>query len=87
MSNDACPFLKNNRKCVLKVEAISETSHFSIKNAFCFRTGVSNQRPLYGQPVAQPAELSWFNVDLYTFEMFVIKYMSYFQSLMDLQPL
>jgi len=73
--------------CVLKVEAIFETSHFSKKNTLCSRPGVSNQRPEYGQPISQPAELSWFNVDLYTFEMFVINYMSYFQSLVDLQPL
>jgi len=48
---------------------------------------VSNQKPLCGQPVAEPTELSWLHVDLYTLEKFVINYMAYFQSLMDLQPL
>jgi len=36
---------------------------------------------------SQPIELSWFNVHILNISLFVCTYKSYFQSLMDVQPL
>ena len=42
-----CWMWKYNRSCVLKVQAIFKTSHFSNKTTFCALPDVSNQGPLY----------------------------------------
>ena len=73
---------------VLKVEAIFKTSQFPKKAHVCLipRQG-SNQRPYGLQAASLPPELSWFSIDNFKVTLFVCQYISYFQSLMDVQPL
>jgi len=80
-------FLQNHRTCVLKVEAIFETSNFQ-KSTCVFGT----KPRLY--PITSRSQIaslllmqSWFNVHTLKIGLFVCKCITYFQSLMDVQPL
>ena len=49
-----CSFWKNSRTCVLKAEAIFETSLFQKRDICYIRPYDSNQRPQHCQPIAHP---------------------------------
>ena len=70
-----------------KLRQFSKLVIFKNAQAFwSYRSG-SKQRPHALQVASLPIELSWFNVHSLKIGLFVSKHISYFQSLMDVQPL
>jgi len=67
--------------------SIFKTSQFQ-KSTFIFvATPRFIQRPHAFQVASLPTELPWFNMYMLKFGLFVCKFVSEFQSLMDVQPL
>jgi len=79
--------LQNDRTCVLRVESIFKTSQLQNARAISIHRPVSNQRPHVLDTMYLPNKLLVYNIHVSKSKLFICKYLSYFWSWMDIQPL